>query len=44
MLVQVGLLDPSGLPVAGEEQARKQVAIGQGEAGDVPSNGLIPKA
>ena len=35
VLVQLGLLDPSGLPVAGVETARKALDRG------LPSNGLI---
>ena len=35
MLVQIGLLDPAGLPVAGVETARKLLDE------TVPSNGLM---
>ncbi|MCY2935173.1 MAG: hypothetical protein NT172_13515 [Planctomycetota bacterium] len=37
VLVQIGLIDPTGLPVAGLEQARKF------ENAELPSNDLIPK-
>ena len=37
MLVQVGLLDPKGLPTAGAETARKVVD------NDRPSNALMPR-
>ena len=36
VLVQIGLIDPTGLPVAGLEQARKF------ENAELPSNDLIP--
>jgi carboxymethylenebutenolidase len=32
LLVQVGLLDPAGLPVAGVEQARKLMSVARGHA------------
>ncbi|MBA5745323.1 dienelactone hydrolase family protein, partial [Escherichia coli] len=35
VLVQIGLLDPAGLPVAGVETARKLLDVA------VPSNGLM---
>jgi hypothetical protein len=38
VLVQIGLLDPAGLPVAGVEVARK-VHL----PASIPSNGLIPR-
>jgi carboxymethylenebutenolidase len=31
LLVQVGLLDPAKLPVAGVEQARKLLSVARGE-------------
>lgn len=36
VLVQIGLLDPTGLPVAGVETARKLLDE------DIPSNTLMP--
>lgn len=44
VLVQVGLLDPKGLPVAGAEAAEKLVHIAAGKPGGPPSNGLIDAA
>lgn len=36
MLVQIGLLDPAGLPVAGAEQAEKVLT-----PRDIPANALL---
>lgn len=45
MLVQLGLLDPAGLPVVGPEQADKVVAVAGGQAASgSPSNGLLHAA
>ncbi|KAL4450665.1 hypothetical protein ABPG77_001021 [Micractinium sp. CCAP 211/92] len=42
VLVQLGLLDPAGLPVVGPEQADKVVAVAGGQAASgPPSNGLV---
>lgn len=38
VLVQLGLLDPSGLPVTGAEQADKVVAVASGQAAAGPSS------
>jgi carboxymethylenebutenolidase len=35
LLVQVGLLDPANLPVAGAEQARNLLRVAQGESGEL---------
>jgi carboxymethylenebutenolidase len=42
LLVQVGLLDPANLPVAGVQQARTLLRVAQtyGDLRKVPSNGL----
>lgn len=43
VLVQLGLLDPAGLPVTGGEQADKLLEMAQG-GGPIPSNALINAA
>jgi len=40
LLVQVGLLDPASLPVAGVEQARKLLRVAQGSRSHHAKNGL----
>ena len=40
LLVQVGLLDPASLPVAGVEQARKLLRVAQGPRSHHAKNGL----